>query len=73
MNEIIQKLGKEAGFDFDPTDCNFYGREGWCNKEISRLVQLTAAEVCRSINNSIYLGFDQRDFLTKNIKRKFGI
>ena len=36
MKKRIKEMAIEAGFDFDPSDCNFYANEtrGWINDEI---------------------------------------
>lgn len=42
MKKRIKEMATEAGFDFDPNDCNFYVPEGagWINKEIYEFADL---------------------------------
>ena len=44
MSRKLQEIIKACGFDFDPKDCNFYGRPGWINHELISLVNAIVDE-----------------------------
>lgn len=78
-NELIQRLGKAAGFDFDSRDCNFYSNQSveFFNPKIHELVRLTVMECIEQIYGanvgdlkakSYYL-----DRIAEHIENHFGI
>lgn len=57
MNDKIDELAKQSGFDYDPTDCNFYSPDSsqWINKEIYKFAELIIKQ-CLGIYESIENG-----------------
>lgn len=68
MTPLIEELAKKAGFEYDPTDCNFYG-EGWLNQYIISL----SKEVVKNCIDTINEAQGDLDFAVWKIKRDFGV
>lgn len=70
MNELIENLACEAGFEFDPRDRNFYGSDSdHLNKSIIELTKLVAKRCLDNMQNED----GDLDFAVWKTKRDFGI
>lgn len=69
MTPLIEKLAIKAGFNYDPSDCNFYGEEGWQNSYIIAL----SREVAKSCLDAIEQSQGDLDFAVWKIKQDFRI
>lgn len=51
MRDRIKQLAKEAGFDYDPHDHNFYSPDSaqWINKEIFTFADDIIEEACEAM------------------------
>jgi hypothetical protein len=81
MHELTKTLAEQAGFYFDPRDCNFYVPDStqYINEELTRLVQSVVLECCSVIEKegmNMVPGFVMRLTVPTEIdliKKYFGI
>ena len=79
MKQRIKEMAQEAGFGFDPNDCNFYTAEGggWINKEIygfaNLIIKRCIGQVAlMGLSNSEDVGIlDACTKIIDNIKKDF--
>jgi len=69
-NTLVRRLAVQAGFQFDPSDCNFYSpqSEQWINKEIYAFAEAIIKQ-CLVVAESGKTAEQIED----EIKQKFGI